>query len=104
MLALGVLPALLILYIQRSVRENPGLGAAQAAQDRRRRPPPPVQIAEGPLGHAGLRRAADDLLQLLQPRHPGPLSDLPAGAAQVLGRRWSRRSPSASMSGPSWAG
>ena len=54
MLALGVLPALLIIYIQRQVRESPAWEAGRA----QRRPPRPnfFQAMRGPLGHLGLRR------------------------------------------------
>ncbi len=83
LLALGVLPALLILYIQRAVQESPTWAQARttpaaAAQS--------LPGAEGALGRAGLRGRADDLLQLLQPRHPGPLSAVPAEAAPLPGR------------------
>ena len=42
----------------------------------------PQALADG-----ALRRRADDRLQLLQPRHPGPLPDLPAEGTRVRHRR-----------------
>ena len=57
--------------------------------------------AEVPLAARDLRHPADDGVQFLQPRHPGPLSDLPAESSTISVRhgehiahhRQSRRDP-----------
>ena len=43
----------------------------------------PMGIAQSELAIGDLRRRADDVLQPVQPRHAGPLPDLPAKAASV---------------------
>ena len=52
---------------------------------RRRKSPSPAcgTRCRRQLGIGALRRRADDVLQPVQPRHAGPLSDLPAEAAQL---------------------
>ena len=66
--AVGVIPALLVFYIRRNVKESPSFEARQGHRPQGRR------CGAHP-GHAleaaGLRRGADDGVQLLQPRHPG---------------------------------
>ena len=80
----GVLPALLVLYIRRNVPESPSW-SAQAAATRQH-----VDAREVALAPRHLCGGPDDGVQLLQPRHAGPLSDLPAVEHSC------RRMPSAS--------
>ena len=82
MFMVGVLPALLVLYIRRSVPESPSWRRGQRAAAAVRWTVLRVTLAAWPL-----RRRADDRLQFLQPWHAGPLSDLPAGAAQFVAAR-----------------
>ncbi len=78
MFMVGVIPALLVLYIRRSVPESPSWSKTGRGRARRH-----ARGAEIALAARDLRRDADDRVQFLQPRHAGHLSDLPAGAAQA---------------------
>ncbi len=77
MFMVGVVPALLVLYIRRNVPELPGLSKRPRNAAARSR-----SCAALAPGH--LRHHPDDRLQFLQPRHPGHLSHVPAGAAWVV--------------------
>ena len=61
MFMVGVIPALLVFYISRSVPESPSWKPTTAS----------------------LYGPAEDRLQFLQPWHPGPLPDFPAGPAWI---------------------
>ena len=76
----GVVPALLVFYIRRSVPESPSWRRPQ-------RPRQHLSRSAAALAAWPLRGRADDRVQLLQPRHAGPLSDVPAGAAQLVAAR-----------------
>ena len=79
MFMVGVLPALLVLYIRRNVPESP----SWKPTTRKEQHAGGAAIA---LAARHLRGPADDRVQLLQPRHAGSLSHLPAGAAQAFRR------------------
>ena len=76
MFMVGVMPALLVLYIRRNVPESPSW-SKEAAVERGST----LDDAAVALATRHLRGRADDGVQLLQPRHAGSLSDLPAGAS-----------------------
>jgi MFS transporter, SHS family, lactate transporter len=85
MFMIGAAPALLVLYIRTKVEESPSFEARRA------------KLSGGGLwqtirNNLGLfvHHFVDDGLQLLQPRHAGPLSDVPSGAASHVAAR-SRR-------------
>ena len=78
MFLLSVLPALVVLFIRSHVPESPAFAEAQKAPK-----PKPDRHFAGQLGRRALCGRADDVLQSVQPRHAGPLSDLPAKAASV---------------------
>ena len=78
MFMVGVAPALLVLLIRIHVKESPvfeGRRGKVAGQPDRRAVPP--------LEDRALHDRADGRLQRVQPRHAGPLSDLPAAAASL---------------------
>ena len=79
MFMVGVLPALLVLYIRRNVPESPGWSKKSEAE---RGGTLAVLRSHWKLGIYAIVLMTG--VQLLQPRHPGRLSDLPAGRAQVL--------------------
>ena len=80
MFMVGVIPALLVFYIRRSVPESPSWRPT-TARSGNTLDGPAVALAARPLC-----RRADDRVQFLQPRHAGPLSDFPAGPAQDVPR------------------
>ena len=81
MFLLSVLPAFVVLFIRSSVPESPAFEASQAHAK------PNLWETLKRAQRAGpLHGRADDVLQSVQPRHAGPLSDLPAEAAQVRSR------------------
>ena len=71
----GVVPALLILYIRRQVPESPGWSTRRYATHRH-----VFDVLTKSLAAGALCDPADDGVQLLQPRHAGRVSDVPAGA------------------------
>ena len=78
MFMVGVAPAFLVLLIRMHVKESPVFEA--------RRGKPHVNPVTELLRHWKIALylvAADDRVQFLQPRHPGPLSDLPQGTASL---------------------
>ena len=79
MFMVGAAPALLVLYIRSHVDESPVFlaGERQAAK------PSLLQVLKANIGRFAFAVALIDRLQLLQPRHAGPLSDLPARADEV---------------------
>ena len=82
MFMVGVLPALLVLYIRRNVPESPSWSKEAAIERGSTLGGPEIALAA-----RHLRHRADDRVQFLQPWHPGSLSDLPAGAAQAVAAR-----------------
>ena len=78
MFLLSVLPALVVLFIRAAVPESPAFIAARSAQAAR-----PLGDDQGQLAVGHLRGRADDGVQSVQPRHAGPLPDLPAEAARA---------------------
>ena len=76
MFMVGVIPALLVLYIRRNVPESPSW-SKEAAVERGEHPGgPEIALAAGHLRHR-----SDDGVQLLQPWHPGSLPDFSAGSS-----------------------
>ncbi len=88
MFMVGVIPALLVLYIRRNVPESPSW-SKEAAIERGST----LDGSEIALAARHLRGRSDDGVQFLQPWHPGSLPDLPAGATQAVAacRRHHRR-------------
>ena len=82
MFLFSVLPAFVVLFIRSGVEESPAFVEAQ-----KHAKPGLWQVDHRQLEPRHLFRRDDDAVQLLQPRHAGPLSDLPAEAAPVRSRR-----------------
>ena len=80
LLVLGAVPALLSIYVMRSVEESTGWTAAQGTKRMR------AVAIEGALGTGDLRHPSDDRVQLLQPFHSGSLSNVPRGRARLFPR------------------
>ena len=81
MFLLSVLPAFVVLFIRSARARIAGLRGVEGAREA-----PPVGDDHRAQGAGHLHGRADDVLQPVQPRHAGPLSDLPAEAAQVRSR------------------
>ena len=82
MFLLSVLPAFVVLFIRSAVPESPAFEASKAHEK-----PHLWATITAQLGARRLHGRADDVLQPVQPRHPGSLSDLPAEAAPLRSRR-----------------
>ena len=89
MFMVGVAPALLVFLIRMQSKESPAFEArrGKAARSTRSR----ELVAQ--LEDRALPRRADDRVQLLQPRHAGPLSDLPPETAPLRHSHRSACSP-----------
>ena len=81
MFLLSFLPALVVLFIRSHVPELPAFAEAQKVPK-----PNLIDTLRANWGHCALRGRADDVLQPVQPRHAGPLSDLPGKAARLRSR------------------
>ena len=78
MFMVGVAPALLVLLIRIHVKESPVFEAQRAKAARQS-----VHRASALLEDRALHDRADGGVQRVQPRHAGPLSDLPPAAASL---------------------
>ncbi len=78
MFMVGVVPALLVVYVRSNVTESPAWEAmAKKAASR------PVENAARQLETVAVCDRHDDCIQLFQPRHAGHLPDLPARATPI---------------------
>ena len=77
MFVVGAMPALLVVYIRAKVPES------KAWERQRAMPGDSARFAPGPRSALSLPGRAHGGLQLLHPRHPGPLSHVPPEAARA---------------------